>query len=168
MPKQKVGKFARTHFAVFDYRLRAEIQNGVVPHLADTFGLGYFMGKEPATCLDHLNMYLFMVGVSELPGDNAFAVVETCQAKQQPYGVIMRTHDPAKWRRLAELRKQARIALIIAVGGPRSDFKQMFPGTPILCDITDLIIPGQKVARFIDDVVDQEKARHLEKDELPA
>ena len=156
-----LAKFAPLHLAIFDHQLRSEVHDGIVPHLPDTFGLGCFMGAEPAQCLDHISTYIYVVGISEMPGDTGFAVIETCQTKRQPCGVIMRTHSPAKWRRLADLQKYQPFAFVIAVGGPRTELAQMFRGTPTFSDITDLIVPGPRIARFIADKVDREKSRYL-------
>lgn len=146
-------KFAALHFAIFDQQLQQEVARGVVPYLADTFGLGYFFGNDARSCLDGISVEVFVVGVSELPKDTWREVIDTCQSKQQPCGVIMRTQDPAKWRQLAQMHQQRSFAFIVAVGGPRSDFKQMFPMTPILCDVSDLTIPGPQIARFMDSIV---------------
>jgi hypothetical protein len=150
---------APLHFSVFDQQLRSEVEKGIVPHLTDTFGLGFFHGGDASSCLEGISVEVFVVGISELPRDNWHAVIETCQAKNQACGIIVRTHDPAKWRRIAELQKKIPFAFVVAVGGPRTSFKQMFGQTPILCDVTDLEVPGQLIAEFIERRIEFERNR---------
>jgi hypothetical protein len=76
----------------------------------------------------------------------------------------MRTHDLVKWRKLEELHKKAPFAFIIAVGGPRTVLKQMFPLTPIVSDITDLSVPGRRIAEFVWGVVTAVRAEYKASD----
>ena len=130
-------------FAADDHLLMSDIRKGILPHMPETGKAVCFGAVVHADMMD-----LIVVGISALPTDSAVSVLRT-RGRFPACGIIVRTEDRRKWGTLSLLHAKLPFKFLVAASGPRTELRKLFPDIPILSDITDLVIPGKKIAAFI-------------------
>ncbi len=139
-------------FAASDDHLRKEL-SPVISHLHGlsrgreiTFGFFHCLGD---TFESYGKDDLSVICISALPNDPGIRIIREEQSEGRACGIIMRTEDRELWAKLVEAHAKTPLLFIVATGGPKEKFKEMFPGIHVEC-FSDLDPPFDKrVADFI-------------------
>jgi len=146
----------KLRIVAYDYVLRQEVEKGILPHLPPHEAGLY--GDEP---MMSPRIPLLAVCVSSAGADTDMETIRRAQQIGQPCGVIVKTEIRDKWRWLHELHQIQEFRFVVAVGGPR-EVKKWFPGTRIISDLFEIMIPGKQIARFIWEAVQLEISRRAQ------